>query len=159
MCQRCNESMPGAVSPPRRPANVRMTGGFDGAPHPGGRGATRPAMSRVKHGATFGNFFFLKSFCSFFLSGSSSEFQKNVFRRGEQSVAPPAIRAWPRTCARAQHPLTPTVTARKRARPIYQTGRARPKGASGRAPFQISSGELSVGWLGEKSLRVFSRRS
>jgi hypothetical protein len=37
------------------------------------------------------------------------------------------------------HTMTFAVLARKRARPIYQTGRRRPQGAYGHAPFQIVS--------------------
>ncbi len=44
--------------------------------------------------------------------------------------------------------MTCPVIAKKRTRPLYRTGRLRPKGEDGRAPFQIVSSHLQQGSKG-----------
>jgi len=101
------------------------------------RDGRRTAMSCVKaERARSARFFSLKASSLFsFLTGS--EFQ-NVFLATATTLGR-CSSCYPCSAPQGRHQLTLAVTARKRTRPISNTGRCQPKCGSGCAPFQIVS--------------------
>jgi hypothetical protein len=91
-------------------------------------------MSSVKRPeACFSSFLLLIAVWVFFLS---VRFRRLKRFPGDGNGVSRCSSCYPCTAPQGRHQLTHTVTARKRTRPISESGRGRPQFRSGRVPFQ-----------------------